>query len=134
MDKDQITGSAKDFAGKVEGAAGDVAGDIRTEAAGMPYDSADQRGCEAAKCGSVKGAQNWNGATETDILPSDDCWTVKLTSFEAFVSPTITEIEPLHFSVRLSPLVDVMTIFWREDITAAVLIFQLPSSRHSISP
>jgi hypothetical protein len=69
-------------------------------------------GADVAKCASVKGAQNWNGATETDILPSEDCWTVKLTSFEAFVSPTITEIEPLHFSVRLSPLVDVMTIFW----------------------
>jgi hypothetical protein len=41
-------------------------------------------------------AQNWNGATETDILPSDDCWTVKLTSFEAIVSPTVTDMEPLH--------------------------------------
>ena len=41
-------------------------------------------------------AQNWNGATVTDILPSDDCWTVKLTSFEAFVSPTVTDMEPLH--------------------------------------
>ena len=51
-------------------------------------------GADVAKCASVKGAQNWNGATETDILPSEDCWTVKLTSFEAFVSPTITEIEP----------------------------------------
>src|ERR1035438_6555064 len=56
-------------------------------------------------------AQNWNGATETDILPSDDCWTVKLTSFEAFVSPTVTDMEPLHFSVRLFSLVDVVTIF-----------------------
>jgi hypothetical protein len=56
-------------------------------------------------------AQNWNGATETVILPSDGCWTVKLTCFEAFVSPTVTEIEPLHFNVRLSSLVDVVTIF-----------------------
>jgi hypothetical protein len=55
-------------------------------------------------------AQNWNGATETDILPSDNCWTVKLTSFEAFVSPTVTDIGPLHFSVRLSSLVDVVSI------------------------
>ena len=51
-----------------------------------------------------------NGVTETDILPSANCWTVKLTSFEAFVSPTVTEIEPLHDSVRLSLLVDVVTI------------------------
>jgi hypothetical protein len=36
---------------------------------------------------------------------------VKLISFEAFVSPTVTEMEPLHFSVRLSSLVDVVTIF-----------------------
>jgi hypothetical protein len=56
-------------------------------------------------------AQNWNGSTETAILPSDDCWTVKLTSFEAFVSPTVTEMEPLHFSVRLFSLVDVVTMF-----------------------
>jgi hypothetical protein len=54
---------------------------------------------------------NWNGATETDILLSDDRWTVKLTSFEAFVLPTVTDMEPLHFSVRLSSLVDVVTIF-----------------------
>jgi hypothetical protein len=57
------------------------------------------------------GAQNWNGATDTVILPSDDCWTVKFTSFEAFVSPTVTDIEPLHFNVRLSALVEVVTIF-----------------------
>lgn len=56
-------------------------------------------------------AQNWNGATETDILPSGACWTVKLTSFEAFVSPTVTEIAPVHFSVRLSSLADVVSIF-----------------------
>jgi uncharacterized protein YjbJ (UPF0337 family) len=34
MDKDRIAGSAKDFAGKVEGAAGDLAGDAQTRAAG----------------------------------------------------------------------------------------------------
>jgi hypothetical protein len=55
--------------------------------------------------------QNWNGVTETDILPSDNCWTVKSISFEAFVSPTVTEIEPLHVSVRVSLFVDVVTIF-----------------------
>ena len=34
MDKDRIAGSAKDFAGKVEGAVGDVTGDAKTQAAG----------------------------------------------------------------------------------------------------
>ena len=34
MDKDQIAGSAKDFAGKVEGTVGDIAGDAKTQAAG----------------------------------------------------------------------------------------------------
>ena len=34
MDKDRIAGSAKDFAGKVEGAVGDIASDPRTQAAG----------------------------------------------------------------------------------------------------
>ena len=34
MDKDRIAGSAKDFAGKVEGALGDIADDAKTQAAG----------------------------------------------------------------------------------------------------
>ena len=34
MDNDRIAGSAKDFAGKVEGAVGDIAGDAKTQAAG----------------------------------------------------------------------------------------------------
>ena len=34
MDKDRIAGSAKDFAGKVEGAVGDIAGDAKAQAAG----------------------------------------------------------------------------------------------------
>jgi uncharacterized protein YjbJ (UPF0337 family) len=34
MDKDRIAGSAKDFAGKVEGAVGDMTGDAQTQAAG----------------------------------------------------------------------------------------------------
>ena len=34
MDKDRIVGSAKDFAGKLEGAVGGIAGDAKTEAAG----------------------------------------------------------------------------------------------------
>ena len=34
MDKDRIAGSAKDFAGKVEGTVGDIAGDAKAQAAG----------------------------------------------------------------------------------------------------
>jgi uncharacterized protein YjbJ (UPF0337 family) len=34
MDKDRIAGSAKDFAGEVEGTVGDIADDARTQAAG----------------------------------------------------------------------------------------------------
>ena len=34
MDKDRIAGAAKDFAGKVEGTVGDIAGDAKTQAAG----------------------------------------------------------------------------------------------------
>jgi uncharacterized protein YjbJ (UPF0337 family) len=35
MDKDRIAGSAKDFAGKVEGAVGGMAGDAKTQASGF---------------------------------------------------------------------------------------------------
>src|SRR3977135_3014987 len=35
MDKDRIAGSAKDFAGKVEGAVGSMAGDPKTKASGF---------------------------------------------------------------------------------------------------
>src|ERR1700683_1240259 len=34
MDKDRISGSAKDFAGKLEGTVGNMAGDAQTEAEG----------------------------------------------------------------------------------------------------
>ena len=34
MDEDRIAGSAKDFAGKVEGTVGDIADDAKTQAAG----------------------------------------------------------------------------------------------------
>jgi uncharacterized protein YjbJ (UPF0337 family) len=40
MDKDRIAGSAKDFAGKVEGAVGDVTGDAKTQAAGRANEAA----------------------------------------------------------------------------------------------
>jgi uncharacterized protein YjbJ (UPF0337 family) len=40
MDKDRIAGSAKDFAGKVEGTVGDIAGDAKTQAAGRAREAA----------------------------------------------------------------------------------------------
>ena len=40
MDKDRMAGSAKDFAGKVEGAIGDIAGDAKTQASGRAREAA----------------------------------------------------------------------------------------------
>src|ERR1700744_6180790 len=40
MDKDRVVGSAKDFAGKVEGAVGGIAGDAGTQAAGRAREAA----------------------------------------------------------------------------------------------
>src|SRR5580704_17987743 len=40
MDKDRITGAAKDIAGQVEGAAGDITGDADTQAAGRVREAA----------------------------------------------------------------------------------------------
>jgi uncharacterized protein YjbJ (UPF0337 family) len=40
MDKDRIAGSAKDFAGKVEGVVGDVTGDAKTQASGRAREAA----------------------------------------------------------------------------------------------
>jgi len=40
MDKDRMAGSAKDFAGKVEGAVGDIAGDTKTQASGRASEAA----------------------------------------------------------------------------------------------
>jgi uncharacterized protein YjbJ (UPF0337 family) len=40
MDKDRIYGSAKEFAGKVEGAAGDLTGDANTQASGRVREAA----------------------------------------------------------------------------------------------
>jgi hypothetical protein len=55
--------------------------------------------------------QNSNGSTETEILPCADCCTVKVTSLVALMPPTAAEIPPLHFTVSLSLLVEVVTIF-----------------------
>ena len=40
MDKDRIAGSAKDFAGKVEGVVGDMTGDAKTQAEGRAREAA----------------------------------------------------------------------------------------------
>lgn len=40
MDKDRITGAAKDVAGKVEGAVGDLTGDAQTKASGQAREAA----------------------------------------------------------------------------------------------
>jgi|ERR1700704_1474156 uncharacterized protein YjbJ (UPF0337 family) len=40
MDKDRIAGSAKDFAGKVEGAAGDITGNAQTQVEGRAREAA----------------------------------------------------------------------------------------------
>jgi|SRR4051794_23406684 uncharacterized protein YjbJ (UPF0337 family) len=40
MDKDRIAGSAKDFAGKVEGTVGSMAGDAKTQAEGRAREAA----------------------------------------------------------------------------------------------
>ena len=40
MDNDRMSGSAKDFAGTVEGAIGDIAGDAKTQAAGRVREAA----------------------------------------------------------------------------------------------
>jgi uncharacterized protein YjbJ (UPF0337 family) len=40
MDKDRIAGSAKDLAGKVEGAVGDAAGDAKTQTSGRMREAA----------------------------------------------------------------------------------------------
>jgi len=78
MDKDRIAGSAKDFAGKVEGAVGDVAGNAQTQAAGRAreaegtvqnlYGQAKDAARDAtdAAVGYAKGAYENSGETFRD--------------------------------------------------------------------
>lgn len=54
--------------------------------------------------------QNRNGSTETRILPSVVCFTVKPTSFSAVVSPTVTSNIPLHVTACAALSLDLMTI------------------------
>jgi len=55
MDKDRVAGSAKDFAGKVEGAVGDMAGDAQAQAAGRAREAGllGTRGAPAATTASA---------------------------------------------------------------------------------
>jgi uncharacterized protein YjbJ (UPF0337 family) len=78
MDKDRFAGSAKDFAGKVEGTGGDIAGDVKTQAAGRVreatgtaqniYGQAKDAAREAtdAAVGYAKGAYENSGDTFRD--------------------------------------------------------------------
>ena len=78
MDKDRFAGSAKDFAGKVEGTVGDIAGDVKTQAAGRVreatgtaqniYGQAKDAAREAtdAAVGYAKGAYENSGDTFRD--------------------------------------------------------------------
>ena len=75
MDKDRIAGSANDFVGKVEGTVGDIAGDVKTQAAGRVreatgtaqniYGQAKDAAREAtdAAVGYAKGAYENSGDT-----------------------------------------------------------------------
>ena len=45
MDKDRIAGSAKDFAGKVEGVVGDATGDAQTQASGRLREATGSARC-----------------------------------------------------------------------------------------
>jgi len=78
MDKDRIAGSAKDVAGKVEGAVGDIAGNAQTQAAGRAreaegtvqnlYGQAKDAARDAtdAAVGYAKGAYENSGETFRD--------------------------------------------------------------------
>jgi uncharacterized protein YjbJ (UPF0337 family) len=60
MDKDRIAGSAKDVAGKVEGAVGDVTGNAQTQAAGRAREAA---GTVQNLYGQAKDAARYAGET-----------------------------------------------------------------------
>lgn len=63
MDKDRIVGSTKDFAGKVEGAAGDIAGDAKTQVSGRAREAA---GSVQNLYGQAKDAYENSGDTFRD--------------------------------------------------------------------
>ena len=64
MDKDRIAGSTKDFAGKVEGAVGDMAGDTTTQATGRAREAS---GTVQNLYGQAKDAARGAADTATDF-------------------------------------------------------------------
>ena len=66
MDKDRIAGSAKDFAGKVESAVGDVAGDAKTQVAGRAREAA---GTVQDLYGQAKDAARDAAISHAKLLP-----------------------------------------------------------------
>ena len=58
MDKDQIAGSAKDLAGKIEGTFGGIAGEAKTEAAGRVRE-ATRHGAEHIRPGQGCSARSY---------------------------------------------------------------------------
>jgi uncharacterized protein YjbJ (UPF0337 family) len=66
MDKDRIAGSAKDFAGKVDGTVGDIAGDAKTQAAGRVREATTAREATDATVNYAKDAYENSGDTFRD--------------------------------------------------------------------
>lgn len=64
MDKDRIAGTAKDWAGKAEGAVGDIAGDSETQASGRVREAA---GTVQNLYGQAKDAARDAAGTATDF-------------------------------------------------------------------
>lgn len=71
MDKDRIAGSAKDFAGKIEGAAGDAIGDAKTQASGRAREAA---GTVQNLYGQAKDAAR--DATDTAVNYAKDAYKI----------------------------------------------------------
>ena len=69
MDKDRIYGTTKEFAGKVEGAAGDLAGDAKTQASGRVREAA---GMAQDLYGQAKDAVS--DATDTAVNYAKDAY------------------------------------------------------------
>ena len=93
MDKDRIAGSAKDFAGKVEGAVGSMTGDAKTQAEGRAREAAgtvlDRAGTDPASISRVVYAGNgywdapgWSPAAKVaDELGITDAHCFEVTNF-----------------------------------------------------
>ena len=75
MDKDRIAGSAKDFAGKVEGSVGDIAGDAKTQAEGRVREA-------------TGAAQNLYGQAKDTVRETTDA--------AASYAKTLTRIAAIH--------------------------------------